>query len=417
MMAAEGPFLAAIIARLPDATYNLAAYGVAFALAIVIEGPVMMLMSAATSLVKDRISYTKLRNFSRVLAVGTTLFLLLFLYPPFYRSLVDGALGLPREVADLTYGALWFFIPWPAAIAYRRFIQGVLIRSGKTRLVAYGTAIRFAGMMIAAFTGYFFLDIPGAFVGSLALSAGVVVEAVAARVMADSTIRAMLGGDLDEGPPIEMTYREISAFYFPLALTSLIGLSTQPLLTFFMGRSVAPIESLAVFPVIVGLSFFFRSLGLAFQDAAIALMGERFRNLPELGRFATSLALVTTGCLAVITLTPVAQGYFISLSGLTEELTRFAVIPARIIVPLPALTVLLTFQRAILVESRRTRHITVASTIEISMVAAMFVILGWGLDLVGVTAAFSAFLIARILSNSYLMIVCRRVVKESRATS
>ena len=184
-----------------------------------------------------------------------------------------------------------------------------------------------------------------------------------------------------------------------------------------MGRSVAPIESLAVFPVIVGLSFFFRSLGLAFQDAAIALMGERFRNLPELGRFATSLALVTTGCLAVITLTPVAQVYFISLSGLTEALTRFAVIPARIIVPLPALTVLLTFQRAILVESRRTRHITVASTIEISMVAAMFVILGWGLDLVGVTAAFSAFLIARILSNSYLMIVCRRVVKESRATS
>ena len=411
-MAAEGPFLAAIIARLPDATYNLAAYGVAFALAIVIEGPVMMLMSAATSLVKDRISYTKLRNFSRVLAVGTTLFLLLFLYPPFYRLLVDGALGLPREVADLTYGALWFFIPWPAAIAYRRFIQGVLIRSGKTRLVAYGTAIRFIGMMMAAFTGYFFLNIPGAFVGSLALSTGVVVEAVAARFMADSTIRAMLGGDLDEGPSVEISYREISAFYFPLALTSLIGLSIQPLLTFFMGRSVAPIESLAVFPVIVGLSFFFRSLGLAFQDAAIALMGERFKHLPELGRFAASLALVTTGCLALITLTPLAQVYFLTLSGLSEELTRFAVIPARIIVPLPALTVLLTFQRAILVEGRRTHQITVASTIEISMVAAMFVILGWGLDLVGVTAAFSAFLIARIVSNSYLMIVCRGIVKE-----
>ena len=46
------------------------------------------------------------------------------------------------------------------------------------------------------------------------------------------------------------------------------------------------------------------------------------------------------------------------------------------------------------------------------MVAAVFVILGWGLDLVGVTAAFSAFLIARIVSNSYLMIVCRGIVKE-----
>ncbi len=28
MMAAEGPFLAAVIARLPDPTFNLAAYGV-----------------------------------------------------------------------------------------------------------------------------------------------------------------------------------------------------------------------------------------------------------------------------------------------------------------------------------------------------------------------------------------------------
>ena len=79
MMAAEGPFLAAIIARLPDPEFNLGAYGVAFALAILIEAPVIMLMSAATSLVKDRVSYLKLRNFSRGLIVGTTLLLLTLL--------------------------------------------------------------------------------------------------------------------------------------------------------------------------------------------------------------------------------------------------------------------------------------------------------------------------------------------------
>ena len=55
MMASEGPFLAAIIARLPDPEFNLGAYGVTFALAILIEAPVIMLMSAATSIVKDRI--------------------------------------------------------------------------------------------------------------------------------------------------------------------------------------------------------------------------------------------------------------------------------------------------------------------------------------------------------------------------
>ena len=54
MMAVEGPFLAALIARLPDPKPNLAAYGVAFAFAIILEAPVIMMLSAATALVTDR---------------------------------------------------------------------------------------------------------------------------------------------------------------------------------------------------------------------------------------------------------------------------------------------------------------------------------------------------------------------------
>jgi len=49
MMAAEGPFLAAVIARLPDPTHNLAAFGVAYAFALIAEAPVIMMLSAATA--------------------------------------------------------------------------------------------------------------------------------------------------------------------------------------------------------------------------------------------------------------------------------------------------------------------------------------------------------------------------------
>jgi progressive ankylosis protein len=124
LMASEGPFLAAVIARLPDATFNLAAHGVAFALAVLVESPVIMLMSAATALVRDERSFTKLRRFSWMLnALGTGL-LLLALMPGPYQWLTGSLMNLPREVADLTYGALWFYLPWPAAIGYRRFLQG-----------------------------------------------------------------------------------------------------------------------------------------------------------------------------------------------------------------------------------------------------------------------------------------------------
>ena len=413
-MAAEGPFLAAMIARMPGPEFNLGAYGVAFALAILIEAPVIMLMSAATSLVRDRISYLKMRNFSRGLILGTTLLLLIVLVPGVYRWLTETLLQLPAEVADLTYGALWFFLPWPSAIGYRRFLQGVLIRAGKTRLVAVGTLIRLLAMTVAALLGYLLLDIPGAWVGGLALGTGVTVEAIAARFMAAETVRDLLaeeGNSSYTGRTV--TYRAIATFYLPLALTSLIGLTIQPLLTFFMGRSVSPVESLAIYPVVHSLSFFFRSVGFAYQDAAIALIGERFEHYRELRRFCFTLGAVTTAGLALVAFTPLFQLWFTVLSGLTPELTSFALIPARIIVPLPFLSVLLSFQRAILVEGRRTQHITWASVIEVTTVAVLFLTLGFGFEVVGATAAFTAFLGGRLLSTVYLVPGCASVLRES----
>lgn len=411
MMATEGPFVAAVIARLPDPTYNLAAHGVAYALAVLFEAPVMMLMSAATSLVQDRSSFLRLRRFSRGLALGATGMVLLVLAPPVYDFLMSTVMGLPPEVAELTHGALWFLVPWPAAIGYRRFLQGVMIRAGKTRLVAYGTVLRICGMVAGAAVGFFALDIPGAWVGGLSLVSGVTVEAVTARFMAASTVRSLLAGERDGPAPRDIPYRDIASFYFPLALTSVIGLAVQPMLTFFMGRSVAPVESLAVFPVVLALSFFFRSMGLAFQDVAIALMGERFENLPELRRFGVGLGLAVSGGIALVAFTPLSDVYFTTISGLTPELTAFALTPARIVVPMPALSVLLSTQRAVLVEGRRTRFITVASAIEIATVAALFVGLGWGLGMVGATAAFAAFVGGRMASNTYLYFGCLTVLR------
>ena len=62
MMSIEGPFVAAIIARLDDPKYNLAAFGVAFAVAILVESPVIMILSASTALVAGPLSYRRLRN-------------------------------------------------------------------------------------------------------------------------------------------------------------------------------------------------------------------------------------------------------------------------------------------------------------------------------------------------------------------
>jgi O-antigen/teichoic acid export membrane protein len=410
MMGVEGPYLAAIIARMPDPKFNLAAHGVAYAFALLYEAPVIMLMSATTALVQDAESFRRMRNFGRFLGGLTTSVLVVSLIPAVHSFLLRDLVGLPPEVADLTYGAIWLFLPWPAAIGYRRFLQGVLIRSGRTRLVAYGTVIRVVAMSLAAFVGFRFMTIPGAWVGAMALSSGVVAEAVAARWMAGDAVRRLVDEphETDAGRST-LSYRDIAAFYYPLALTSLIGLTVQPMLTFFMGRSASPVESLAVFPVVQSLSFIFRSLGLAFQDTAIALMGDRHRHLPELKQFALTLGLSASAGLALVALTPLSTFWFQTLSGLSPELASFALFPARVIAPLPALTVLLAVQRATLVNVRRTRPITVATALEVAFIALTFAILGWGMGLVGASAAFAAFVVGRVAANTFLVVRTRQV--------
>ncbi len=416
MMGVEGPYLAAVIARLADPKFNLAAHGVAYAFALLVEAPVIMLMSATTALVKDADSFRKLRNFMIALGAGTTSLLLVVLIPQVHHWLMQDVVGLPAEVSDLTYGALWLFLPWPGAIGYRRFLQGVLIRAGRTRLVAYGTVIRVAAMSVAALAGFLLLDIPGAWVGALALSSGVVAEAAAARLMAEGTVRDLLSPDARHEPSrSELSYREIASFYYPLALTSMIGLTVQPMLTFFMGRAASPVESLAVFPVVQSLSFIFRSVGLAFQDTAIALMGDRHEHLPELERFATVLGLTASAGLSLVAFTPLATFWFQTLSGLSHTLASFALTPARVIFALPGLTVLLAIQRAILVTVRRTRPITVATAIEVTSIGVSFVVLGWGVGLVGVSAAFIAFAVGRVGANGFLAVRCRRVLRGTAA--
>ena len=407
MMAAEGPFLAAIIARLPDPKFNLAAYGVAIAFAILVEAPVIMIMSASTALVEDGHTFRKLRNFTFALNALITGIMLLVLVPSIFGLIMQDLIGLPDEVARLTYGALWILLPWPAVIGYRRFFQGLLIRAGRTRLVAYGTAIRLSVMATTCLFLYLVLSVPGAYVGAAALTAGVCVEAVASRLMARGTVRDFVARPhVPSSAARALGYRRIADFYFPLALTSVIGLAVHPMLTFFMGRARFPLESLAVFPVVNSLSFVFRSLGVSYQEAVIALLGKKNEHVKELGRFGIGLGLTAAGVLTLLAFTPLAYVWFELISGLTRDLSVFAILPTKILAPLPALSVLLSYQRGILVQGHLTRPITTASVLEVLVIALGFVLLSQNFAMAGVTAAVIAFLAGRLVANLYLVRPC-----------
>jgi hypothetical protein len=409
MMSVEGPFLAAVIARLAEPKYNLAAYGVAFSLALIVEAPVIMIMSAATALVRDRSSYLKMRNFTTVLNVAVTVAMVAIVIPPIFNIIVYGLLGLPPEIASRSYVAILILLPWPVAIGFRRFYQGVLIRHGQTRRVAYGTLARLIAMVGTALALYGRPSVEGVWVGAAALSAGVLVEVVVSRAMANRTVHRLLTDSSTAGGE-PLTYRSIAVFYYPLALTTLLTLGVHPVVTFFMAHGRAAIESLAILPVVGALVFIFRSLGLAYQEVGIALIGDDFEGYTTLRTFATLLGLAAVAVLALIAWTPLATVWFQSVSGLSEELARFAYAPTRILAIIPGLTVLLSFQRYMLVNFRATAAVTWATVIEVVGIITLLVIGVFVLDAVGAVVAAVALVVGRLGANAYLVPPLRRMM-------
>jgi hypothetical protein len=114
------------------------------------------------------------------------------------------------------------------------------------------------------------------------------------------------------------------------------------------------------------------------------------------------LSLGVAVSLSLIAWTPAAEIWFRDVSGLSEELAGFALVPTRILAVMPGLTALLSFQRAVAVVRRTTDAITWATIIEVVGVVFVLWFATTRLNAVGAVAAAAALLIGRIGANLYL---------------
>jgi hypothetical protein len=210
--------------------------------------------------------------------------------------------------------------------------------------------------------------IAGASVAGLAISVGVLADATAAGIFVRPVVRQHLSADRPGDFSLSWPY--LLRFYTPLAMTSLINLAAQPIVSLGLSRGPMPLESLAVWPVVSGLTFLLRSGGVALQEVVVALLADQ-SSYQALRRYAHNLALALTAIAAVVTLTPLANLWFTGVAGLPADLAALARVPAALLVLVPALTVLTSWQRGVLVFFGRTGAITVATAINIVVLLAV----------------------------------------------
>jgi hypothetical protein len=386
LMGLELPLVSAAMARMPHATVSLAAYGgVVFPLALLIESPILMLLTASTALARDRHAYGIIRRFMFVTAGLLTLLHAVLAFTPLFDWVAGTLIGVPEPVREPARAGLRIMLPWTLSIAYRRTQQGVLIRFGRARAVTWGTALRLTTLVTLLGAGMALGTLPAIVVGTIGVIGAVVAEAV----FAGFAVRPVLRGPLAEveaseaSPPLtsseasRLTMARFIRFYTPLSLTPLLNFIAMPLSAAAMSRMPNALESLAAWPVLSGSTFTVRSLGFAYNEVVVSLM-DRARPVPALRRFAWGLAVFGVLVLLAGCATPLGQLWFERASALPSGLALLARQSLWFLVPMGAVSVWQSYHMGMLVHAHRTRAMSEAKLLLlVSTVTVLGVGVAW----------------------------------------
>lgn len=399
LMSAEGPVLQAVIARLGDIQTQLAAFGIVCSLEIAIESPVIMLLATSTALATNGRNYRELRRFVIWLNTLVTIVAILVAFTPLFDLIVRRIMGIPRPIADAAQPGMMIMVGWSAAIGFRRFVQGVLIRHGQTRWVGYGTMTRLfssagTGIVLAAST-----SLPGVYIASIALMAGVITEAVFVAFVARPTIRRVQDKPASVSADA-ISFADVLKFHTPLAATSLLTLLAQPLVGAGLARMPHPKETLAAWPVIWGILFIFRSAAFALPEAVIALVSDPLHKEP-VRRFCRIVGIVSSTAMLLLVATPLVDIYLRYLAGIPDLLAHFVTPGLLLFVPLPFINSVHSWYRGLLMSVRKTEVIYWGMGINLALTGVL-VFAGVLLGLPGIEAAVLSLDAALLVELYYL---------------
>ena len=356
LMGAELPLLSAVVARLADPDVHMAAYsGIVFPLALVIESPIIMLLTASTALSRNSRAYKKMWRMMTWMSVVLTLGHVAIAFTPLYDFVARTIIGAPEDIIEPGRIGLQIMTPWTWAIAHRRFNQGVLIRFGQSGAVGWGTAMRLLADVIVLAIGFMLHDIAGIVVATAAVGAGVLAEAAYIRWK----VQAVITGPLREAKGPAITQREVILFYLPIAFAPTIGLLGQPMLTGAMSRMDVPMLTLAVWPTVNSLIFMLRSAGIAYTEVVVALL-DRPNGLLKLRRFTVWLSLTLSVPLLVLCTTPLIDIWFERFIGLRPELAGLGKSALWFAVLMPPVTTWCCYFEGLLIHHKRSGAVTEA---------------------------------------------------------
>lgn len=393
-MALEGQIALWIIGHLPDSKLNAAGIGLVMPIAIFIEAPVIDLLSTGTTLGRNSGNLRSLTRFTLILMGWVALAHCLVVFTPLYDIFAVRFLSAELDVARVAREALVWMPLWAACVGWRRFRQGLLIRAGQTRPMAWGTFIRILAMALSALifsaTGW----LEGLAIVGASMMVAVATEALYIHY-ASQPIAATLGPSDQPAISIPGLFR----FHLPLTGSTMLMLTTPIFLTRAINGSPEPVLALAAFTTANTIAWTLRSLTFALPEAVISLF-EKDRQGP-LFWFCTQVGLFLSLTIFAMHIFGLDERLFRDLFRAAPGVPERAALAFLVMSPLPFLNAVMAYLRGVLTAHHVTSPRLYAlgfALVGLLIALPLGVRLGWH----GVVTAGVGLIVAHILEASSL---------------
>jgi progressive ankylosis protein len=250
-MALGDPLTTTTLAHLPDPRNNLAAIGVAKAIAIFCESPIIMLLHASNALAPSPAARKALWKFTLLASGSMSLLLALTSIPAIFQIVGEGWLGVSPNLSHTIRTSIAIVILWPLAIGWRRYFQGLLIHSGHSAAVAQAGFIRLL-VVIGILASGLMLPAAGAVTASLSLVGGVIAEAIAVTYLARK-LGATQPPTTVSKTALPQDLAGVWKFYAPLGGTMMLVWGARVILVGIIARAADGSIALAAWPAAWGL--------------------------------------------------------------------------------------------------------------------------------------------------------------------
>ena len=412
LMAVALPATNAVIARLPEARTQLAAWGsIVLPISLVIEAPVIMMLAASTALCDSKSSYDRLWRFMMGLGAVLTVIHGLIAFTPLFEVVVGGWMNAPERMKGPARIGLCIMTPWTWAIAHRRFYQGILIRYGYPKSVGVGTLVRITVISGILGYGWWAGSSSGMVIGATANTAGAVIEMLFIRGWVQRVLTRQYGSPSTGDNREPLSWMRLARFYVPLSLTSILTMAVEPVIGAGLLRLPRPVDSAAIWPVTRGLLFVMYSTGMAYKEVVVSLL-DRTNPVPALRRFTFILFGIVTGLLVLTAATPLSTFWFYTFTGLDQELIPLARESLWFGVLIPGFIAVSNWYQGVVVYNERTWPI-----IESMALFLVTLLLGVGGGILldtyaGLYVALGAYTVGRLVQVLWLWFRSRDIVRR-----